>query len=237
MDKNENAEKDNDILTIGIDDAGRGPVLGSMFLAGVLVTNKTKLELKKEGVKDSKQVIHSTRIRLAKIIQEKVVDYKVVKSSPEEIDEAVLRGRNLNTLEAQKTAELINLLNTEKDKIRVIIDCPSTNPTAWRKTLFEFIKHPDNLEIVCEHKADVNHPEVSAASILAKVAREEEVEKIHKEYGETGSGYPADPKTKEFLKEFGRKLENSGLFRKSWAPWKLLYPEKAQSRLDSFKSE
>lgn len=208
------------MLTIGIDDAGRGPVLGSMFLAGVLVDDSMRGELRALGIKDSKQVIHSTRVRLAKIIREKVVAYKVVKSSPDEIDEAVLRGRNLNTLEAQKTAELINLLNTKKDKIKVIIDCPSVNPTAWRKTLFEFIEHPDNLEIACEHKADVNHPEVSAASILAKVAREEEVEKLKKEYGNIGSGYPADPNTKEFLEKNAKRLENSGIFRKSWATWK-----------------
>jgi ribonuclease HII len=219
------------MLTIGIDDAGRGPVLGPMILAGVLVDDSLRAELRALGIKDSKQVIHSTRVRLAKVIREKVVAYKVVKSYPEEIDEAVLRGRNLNTLEAQKTAELINLLNTKKDKIKVIIDCPSVNPTAWRKTLSEFIEHPDNLEIVCEHKADVNHPEVSAASILAKVAREEEVEKLKKEYGNIGSGYPADPDTKEFLKKNGKKLENSGIFRKSWSTWKKLIPADNQKTL------
>lgn len=219
------------MLTIGIDDAGRGPVIGPMILAGVLVDDSLRGELRALGIKDSKQVIHSTRIRLAKLIREKVVAYKVVKAFPQEIDEAVLRGRNLNTLEAQKTAELINLLNTKKDKIRIIIDCPSVNPSAWRRTLSEFIEHPDNLEIACEHKADVNHPEVSAASILAKVAREEEVDKIKKEYGKTGSGYPADPDTKEFLKKNAKRLENSGIFRKSWATWKALFPAENQKTL------
>ena len=95
------------------------------------------------------------------------------------------------------------------------------------------------MEIHCEHKADFNHPSVSAASILAKVTREEEVAKIKKEYskyGDIGSGYPGDPKTKEFLKQHGRELENSGIFRKTWATWKTMFPEKGnnQSTLKGF---
>lgn len=219
------------MLTIGVDDAGRGPVIGPMVLAGVLVDDNARTALKLERIKESKQVIHPVRIRFAGIIKESVLDYSIVKSSPQEIDDAVLRGRNLNTLEAQKTAEIINALNTKKDKIKVLIDCPSTNPSAWNRTLMEFIEHPGNLQIVCEHKADVNHIEAAAASILAKVTREEEVEKLKKKYGAIGSGYPSDPNTKEFLKKNAKKLENSGIFRKSWQTWRKLIPEPKQSTL------
>lgn len=219
------------MLTIGVDDAGRGPIIGPMVLAGVLVDEKMRTELRLLGVKDSKQVLHPKRIKLAKAIKEKVIAYKIVKSTPEEIDHAVLRGRNLNTLEAQKTAEIINALNTKKEKIRIMIDCPSTNPAAWKRTLFEFLEHTNNLEIMCEHRADVNYVEASAASILAKVTREEEVEKLKKEYGAIGSGYPSDPNTKEFLKKNAKKLENSGIFRKSWSTWRKIIPEHKQSTL------
>ena len=96
------------------------------------------------------------------------------------------------------------------------------------------IDHPENLQIFCEHKADFNHPSVSAASILAKVEREEEVTKLKKEfreYGNIGSGYPSDPVTIEFLKNNGKLLKNSGIFRKTWATWKALFPSTEQDKL------
>ena len=156
-----------------------------------------------------------------------------MKSLPEEIDNC----ENLNTLEAEKTAEIINSLNKgkyKKEKIKVIIDCPSVNTSAWSKVLAGFIEHPENLEVACEHKADANHVAAGAASILAKVTREEEVEKIKKKYGNIGSGYPSDPVTKNFLMKNGNELKDSGIFRKSWATWKNLFPTKGQSTLEGF---
>lgn len=228
------------MLILGIDDAGRGPLIGPMILAGVLVEEKQEQWLKEQGAKDSKQLTHPARVRLAEIIESAALAFHIVKSSPELIDEAILSGLNLNTLEAMKTAQIINEINKgkfQKEKIKVIVDCPSVNTAAWRKKLLEFIKNPENLEIICEHKADVNHPSVSAASILAKVEREKEVAKIkekYKQYGDTGSGYPSDPYTKEFLKKHGKQLENEGIFRKSWATWKQMFPGKAQASLKDF---
>jgi ribonuclease HII len=224
-------------LILGIDDAGRGPLIGPMILAGVLVNEKQEKILKKAGVKDSKQLSQVERVKLAAIIRENSISFKVVKSFPKEIDEAIFSKLNLNTLEAKKTAEIINSLNAGKEKIKVVVDCPSVNIKSWTATLEKFLKHPENLEISCEHKADVHHPTVSAASILAKVAREEEVEKIQKEFGNTGSGYPSDPVTKEFLRKNGKKFSNSGIFRKSWATWKAIFPEagRQQATLGEFK--
>ena len=214
-------------LIMGIDDAGRGPLIGPMILAGALLTREQEIILKKAGVKDSKQVLHPARIKLSKLIKD-----KVVKSFPDEIDKYVsTKGLNLNTLEARKAAEIINFLNDGKEKINVVVDCPSVNPVAWKAKLLEFVKKSDNLEIMCEHKADINHISASSASILAKVAREEEVEKIKKQIGiNFGSGYPADPISKEFLKKHGNALKDSGIFRKTWATWKSLFPEKGKKQ-------
>ena len=85
-----------------------------------------------------------------------------------------------------------------------------------------------------KRQADVNHLSVSAASILAKVTREEEVEKLKQKYGNFGSGYPADPKTQEFLKTKGQELKHKGIFRKTWQTWKELYPDKEQATLGDF---
>jgi ribonuclease HII len=153
-----------------------------------------------------------------------------VKSSPEQIDKAIFDKINLNTLEAMKTAEIINDLNPKKEKVKVIVDCPSVNTKAWQEKLMEFIEHHENLDVSCEHKADANHIEAAAASILAKVQREEEVEKLKKEHGPIGSGYPSDPTTKEFLKEHGKELQNSGIFRKSWATWQKMFPQAKQGQ-------
>jgi ribonuclease HII len=216
-------------LTIGIDDAGRGPVIGSMVLAGVLLEKPQETILKKLGISDSKKLYQSTRKRMAREIKENSVDHKIVKTSANEIDKSLTSGTNLNTLEAIKTADVINALNRKTKQIRVIIDCPSINIPAWKNTLMKYIKHPSNLIIRCEHKADANHLSAAAGSILAKVTRESEMQELrkkYKEYGDMGSGYPSDPKTKLFLKEHGKALQDSGLFRKTWSTWKKLYPKK-----------
>jgi len=207
------------MLVIGIDDAGRGPLIGPMILAGVLLDKNGQEVLKKYGIKDSKQVIHSSRIKMAKIIKETALAYKIVKTSAKDIDKSLLSGTNLNKLEAMKAGEIINSLNNGRQKIKVVVDCPSNNILAWKNMM------------TCEHKADVNHIDVAAASILAKVTREEEVTKLKKQYPDMGSGYPSDPDTKKFLKTKGKQLTNSGIFRKTWQTWKKMFPEKNQSTL------
>ena len=227
-------------LTLGIDDAGRGPLIGPMILAGVLVNLEQDKLLKRHNVRDSKQVIHPERVKLSKLIKENSLNIKTEKLTPEEIDTGITTGTNLNTLEAQKMAKIVNEINKgkyTKEKIKVIVDCPSVNIPAWTNVLMKYILVKSNLDVVCEHKADANHVSVSAASIVAKVQREEEVEKIKKEfltYGNVGSGYPADPITKEFLKKNGKALKDSGIFRKTWSTWKSVFPEKSQKTLGDY---
>ena len=225
------------MLTLGIDDAGRGPLIGPMILAGVLLNSEQEKFLKKHNVRDSKVVEHPMRVKLSKIIKEGSEGFFVVKATPEEIDSAIISGKNLNTLEAMKMAEVINEINDGKFRkleIKVIVDCPSVNIRAWQGTLMHYLKNIENLDLHCEHKADVNHPAVSAASILAKVAREEAVAKLKKEFGDIGSGYPSDPNTIKFLKKYGKKYENSGIFRKSWSTWKSLFSEPGQKTMNDF---
>ena len=220
-------------LIIGIDDAGRGPLIGSMFLAGVLLTDKQEQQLQEEGVVDSKTLTDKRRFHLAGIIKDTCQAYHIEESSPQDIDHAVTTaGVNLNTLEALKAAAIINkLAQGTKGTIKVVVDCPSVNTNAWKATLMQYITKQDQLEVSCEHKADANHPSVSAASILAKCAREESITKLKKEYGNFGSGYPSDPTTKAYLIKYGAKHASAGIFRRSWATWKALFPEKEQQTL------
>ena len=133
------------MLVLGIDDAGRGPLIGPMILAGVLWNGEIERKLLNEGIKDSKMLEHRERIRLSGLIKGKAISYKIVRAMPHEIDET----ENLNTLEAMKMAEVINALNVGKvkdEKIKVIVDCPSVNFKSnyfcdFRKTNHLFCKN------------------------------------------------------------------------------------------------
>jgi len=219
-------------LILGIDDAGRGPVIGPMILAGCLINELTEEEFKKLGIKDSKELTPKRREFLAKIIRKKAETFEVVITHPNEIDEKLTSGTNLNILEALKTAEIINKINKGYNRIKVIIDCPSVGIGKWTDFLKLKIENLSNLEIVCEHKADKNHISVSAASILAKSAREKEMDMLRKIYGEEiGSGYTSDPSTIKFLETNAQKHENSGIFRKTWETWRITIANIHQRRL------
>ena len=205
---------------LGIDEAGRGPVVGPMIIAGCLVDKKTEKEFKKLGVKDSKELTPKRREFLAEIVREKAETFEIVCSFPREIDEKLNSGTNLNHLEALKVAEIINKINKGYKRIKVIIDCPSVSIAPWKDFLKTKIENLSNLEVVCEHKADRNHVSVSAASILAKSMREKEMENIKEVYGrDIGSGYTSDPATIKFLEKNALKHEHSGIFRKTWKTW------------------
>jgi ribonuclease HII len=223
------------MLILGIDDAGRGPVIGPMILAGVLIDSKDENYLKKIGVKDSKQVSKNRREILAAEIKKIAKEYFVSMTHPFEIDGRGKAGLNLNKIEAIKTAEIINKLNNGKDKIDVVIDCPSNNIFKWHMYLMQYIDNPNNLTFKVEHKADVNHAACSAASIIAKVTRDAEIEKIKKQIGiDFGSGYPSDPVTKKFLHDYGKKHKKDGIFRETWQTWQNFKSKKEQAKLDEF---
>ena len=223
------------MLILGIDDAGRGPVIGPMVLAGCLVDGEIEKEFRKWGVKDSKKVTPKRREILAKEIRNRAITFEISITHPNEITERNHAGINLNKVEAIKTAEIINKINKGAGEMKVIVDCPSPNIPAWRNYLLTHIQNKENLEIVCEHKADVNHISVSAASIIAKTTRDAEIEKIKKMVGvDFGSGYSSDPVTCKFLKEYANKHKHDGIFRETWQTWKNVCGKKEQKNLNEF---
>jgi len=226
---------------LGVDDAGRGPLVGPMLMAGVLVDGDKQKQLKRIGCKDSKQLTAKERENLFEKIKEIYLGYHVVATSPTEIDNRTNVGLNLNRIEAIKTAEIINeILKTiktpEDGEIEIIVDCPSPNTVEWRNYLLRYIEdNGKKVNVKCEHKADVNHVECSAASILAKVTRDGEIEKIKREIGiDFGSGYPSDPVTMEFLEKHSKEFKNHGIFRKTWGTWQEHIVKKEQKKLDGF---
>jgi len=214
---------------IGIDDAGRGPVLGPMVLTGVLIEDeKEEAVIKEMGAKDSKLLTPKQR----KILSDKIkVDYiyQYEIAEPKEIDEFP----NLNNLEAIKCGMIINKLMKDIDeKVKVIVDCPSVNTVSWGEYLMNTIVKKNLVDLHCEHKADFNYPVVSAASIISKETREDELKRLKEELRiNFGSGYPADPKTKDFLVETFGEEKYDNLIRKSWKTYKNVANKMGQKKL------
>jgi ribonuclease HII len=203
-----------------------------MVLAGCLIDEETEKEFKKIGVKDSKQLTDKRREFLAEKIREQAETFEIVIIHPEEIDGKNKDGINLNHVEAFACAQIINKINKGFNKISVVVDCPSTNITAWTDFLKVRVNNLSNLEISCEHKADVNHIAVSAASILAKSMREKEMTALKEKYGnEIGSGYSSDPLTARFIENNIKKYNDHGIFRKSWATWRNALGTSEQKKL------
>ncbi len=206
------------MIVAGVEEAGRGPVIGPMVMA-ICAIDKSKLYLLEEiGVKDSKMLSPKKREALISKIKE-ICEVNVLILSPKIIDGALADpSMNLNWLEAKTSAKLINSVNCEK----AILDCPSANTLAYKNYVQKLLKK--EVQIISEHKADEKYVVVGAASIVAKVIRDKEIQKLRDKTGvDFGSGYPADPKTKEFLKENWDKFD---FFRKSWKTYKKLANKK-----------
>lgn len=206
-----------DDLVLGIDEAGRGPVLGPMILGAVCGKWKDMPWLAGLGVKDSKKLSDPQRHNLFKNIRgSSGFRWKIITISPHEID-TCLDG--LNMLEMWHVAGLVRFFQPQY----VVIDSPF-NPTAsfnLKSYLYEQRIDVSTLHCFAENKADDLYPIVSAASIVAKEARERSVEMLRKQYDvDFGSGYPADPKTKKFLFENWNNDRYTTLVRKSWETYK-----------------
>jgi len=220
------------MLKLGIDEAGKGPVIGPLVIVGCLIDDEAEKEFKKLGVKDSKQLTQKRREFLAEKIKEKAETFEVIIIHPPEIDGKNADGTKLNELEGLACAEIINRINKGFGKIEIKIDCPSVSIKKWEDFLKRKIENLSNLEISCEHKADKNHICVSAASIIAKDIREKEMSKLKNKYGdEIGSGYCSDPLTCKFLEKNLVKYDGDGIFRKTWQTWKDAFAKKEQRTL------
>ncbi len=213
----------------GIDEAGRGCIIGPLVICGAMIDEKEEKHLKDLGVKDSKLLTPKQRERIAASLG-KYIKYQIIIVPAAEIDKNVLSetGANLNWLEADKSVELVNMLNPEK----VIVDSPSPNLKAYHEYITERLLHK-KVELKTEHKADANHLIVAAASVIAKVTRDAEIEKIKAHVGEDfGSGYMADPRTAEFLKKAWDK--HPEIFRHSWEPYQKIAGLKKQKKIGEF---
>ncbi len=182
---------------LGIDEAGRGAVIGPLVVCGALISEEKLGELIKIKVKDSKLLTETQRDRMAPKIRIVLDTYEIIKIGPKEIDSQRDRGISLNDIEVEKMAHIINEYKPEI----VYVDAIDSDIKSFRARLNKFLRFTPK-KLILEHKADFKYPIVSAASILAKVERDEDVKALELNYGIIGSGYPSDPITINFLKRW-----------------------------------
>ena len=211
----------------GIDEAGRGAVIGPMVVAGVLIEQSKTGDLIEIGVKDSKKLTPGTRAELSKLIRDIAEDIEIVVLDALTINSSTRRKRagGLNELEARIFAKIINRLKPDA----AYIDLPSTKYSEFRALIEDQLTHKCSL--ILEHKADEKYPIVSAASIVAKHERDRLIEELKSKLGDFGSGYPSDSKTRRFLMELmrSRGIDNPYI-RSSWRTLAKI----AQRKLDEF---
>jgi ribonuclease HII len=171
------------------------------------------------------------RNTLAKKIEKVAKDIIVLKVSPCKIDDYKRQGVNLNKLEAMKMSTVLDFL----DPVKAYIDGPEKNLNKFRNFLEKLTK--GKIDLVVENFADQTYPIVSAASIIAKVERDREIERLRRKFGFKGSGYPSDERTIEWMREYvskHKKFPERELIRFSWETTKEILGEHKQRKLFGF---
>jgi ribonuclease HII len=211
------------MIVAGVDEAGRGSILGPLVVAGVSSSTSALEDLRKMGVKDSKQLTAAERTRLYPKILKLCTGVRTEVLSPSQVDKFVepkIKLKGLNYLEAIAIAKILSALAAEIS----YVDSCDINPKRFASVIGDMMQ--TKRKLVASHHADELYTAVSAASIVAKVTRDRHIQKLRKEYGEVGSGYPSDPQTIEFLTDWvKRDLTVPPFARRSWRTWLRITPK------------
>jgi ribonuclease HII len=220
------------MIVAGVDEAGRGCIIGPLVVAGIAVENEKLSDLIAIGVKDSKLLTPKKREELYLKITKITQTYKTIKLMPSQIDRAVeceRRLHKLNRLEAQTMAQIIQALKPNE----VYVDAADVLENRFKNHIKECLTI--KTRVISKHKADLTFPIVSAASIIAKVERDREVALLREVYGDFGTGYLTDPRTKNFIEEWLKNNEQyPACIRKSWKPAKKALNERGTKQQKLF---
>ncbi|MES3516500.1 MAG: ribonuclease HII [Natronomonas sp.] len=211
-------------MQFGVDEAGKGPVLGSMFAAAV----RADPSVLPDGVDDSKRLSDENRERLAaKLRSDSRIDVGIAEITATRIDGEA----DMNTLTVAAHAEAVAPIVEDGD----VGVCDAGDVDAGRFARRVGDRIDAEAVVRASHGADAEEPLVSAASVIAKSARERHVSVLSERYGDVGSGYPSDPTTRTFLREY---LEANGELpppaRRSWSTCADLRSAAEQSDLGEF---
>jgi ribonuclease HII len=196
----------------GVDEAGRGPVIGPMVLACTIFEAEVLDYLKCLGVKDSKLLSPKKREFFYRQILDECCWLSVKVLWPDVIDHYV-NEKSLNRLESETIGKIIELIDLP---CIMYVDSPQT-PEIFRKMIYSSCTKTSKVDVTCSFKADQLYPSVSCASIVAKVVRDDIIEKLKIDYGDFGSGYPSDSKTRSYVSASG---SDCNIIRKSWKTYR-----------------
>jgi ribonuclease HII len=216
-------------LVMGVDEAGRGPVIGPLVVCGAHMDQRSLSQIDSMGLKDSKKLTRKKREAFAAELKE-ILKYELIVLSPGTIDARVGSEENLNGLEVNCFAEAIRAVKPGT----AYVDACDVNAERFGVNIRRSLDF--DLEIVSCHEADNKYPIVMAASILAKVHRDALVAGISEAMGEdVGSGYTHDPVTIQFLKNYYRRNHKMpDCVRKSWKTTDAIIADCLQARLFQF---
>ncbi|HKU49499.1 MAG TPA: ribonuclease HII [Nitrososphaera sp.] len=219
------------LLVGGVDEAGRGSIIGPLVVAGIGIQESKIAKLRQLGVRDSKTLTPKARARLFGEIVKVVDSICVRRIGPEEVDGSVMLNHGLNRLEARTMAEVIDNIGADE----VYVDSCDVNPARYRSSIEQSLLCPPK-RLHSLHHADSLNIAVSAASIIAKITRDQEIQEIRNRYGpEIGSGYPSDSTTMDFIRKWVATTGGAPEFaRKSWKPVREMLEQTAQCTLSYY---
>ena len=215
------------ILIGGVDEAGRGSIIGPLVVAGISIRKSKISKLRQIGVKDSKMLSPKSRANLFNLVMDMADSLCINIISCAMVDYSVFLNR-LNKLEAETMASVINSIQADK----VYIDSCDVNPCRFRDYIESRLllsSSSSKPKLYSMHHADSLNVVVSAASIVAKIVRDKQIQEIRNTHHNIGSGYPSDWKTMLFIRGWVSKYKCAPHFaRKSWSPLKKMLEEVAQ---------
>jgi ribonuclease HII len=214
-------------VRVGVDEAGKGPVLGPMVCAAVRAPADALA-----GVDDSKALSAERREALARRLRDDDrVRVGVHTVSVARIDDP---ATDMNGLALAGAAAAVRRVAEAGDE--TVADAADVDAERFGRRLREAVGNGGPaVEVRAEHGADAAHAVAGAASVVAKAERDRRVAELADEYGPVGSGYPSDPTTRAFLREWVR--DHGGLpdcARASWATCADVLAAAEQSGLDEF---
>ena len=234
-------------MYLGVDEAGKGPVLGPMVAAAVFADPSVL----PADVDDSKRLSPERRETLDAAIRGiDGVAVGVAFVEPAEIDRP---DTDMNTLTVRGQARAVCAALEARETagedgpdgpIRVVADAGDTSEARFARRLGEFIEKDVGgtdrpaVDVEAFHGADESDPVVGAASVVAKVARDARmaaIDEAYPAYDGVGSGYPSDPTTRSFLRAYvGDHGAVPDCARRSWATCDDVIAAAEQSGLDEF---
>lgn len=230
------------MLSVGVDEAGRGPVLGPLVVGAVAIPLNDVHLLEQRGVKDSKHLTFKKREELTEWFQQQAEErgwvFSLVVCPPERIDNAV-QTTGLNILEVELFAEALSQIRSMTHLPMTILNdaCDVNEQRFSDRIAARLVNWPwEKSSIDSQHKADTNHTIVGMASILAKVERDRHIHRLVEELGiPLGSGYPSDPNTQAILPQLLKQNTPHKCLRWSWKTvtraWREMYDEEAPVRI------